>query len=112
MVTVGGGGGGGDLDPLVTLGVVVVARGLLSRPVGVGHGVGSEVRVTQVVETIEPGEVRVAGHPETDHHQLGLQAEGEVNTPVDHQHQSVLAVWPTRYLMILLTCVYVMDVCI
>ena len=72
VVTLGGGGGGGDLHPLVTLGVVVVARGLLPRPVGVGHGVRSEVGVTQIVETIEPGEVRVAGHPETDHHQLGL----------------------------------------
>ena len=50
MVAVGGGGGGGDLDPLVTLGVVVVARGLLPRPVGVGHGVGSEVGVTQIAE--------------------------------------------------------------
>ena len=73
VVVMGGGGGGGDPDPLTAVRFVVVGRvGVvtlaLGSPVRVGHRVGAEVRVAQVIQPVEPAQVGVAStgrHSET-----------------------------------------------
>ena len=73
LVVVRGGGGGGDPHPLAAVRLVVVGRVgvvplVLPSPVRVGHRVGAEIRVAQVIQPVEPAQVGVAttaSHSET-----------------------------------------------
>ena len=82
-VVVVGGGGGRDPDSLTAVrlvvvgGVVVVPGALAGGPVRVGHRVGAEVRVAQVVQPVEPAQVGVVV---TSHSETGI-----INTGISNQ---------------------------
>ena len=82
-VVVVGGGGGRDPDSLTAVrlvvvgGGVVVPGGLAGRPVRVGHRVGAEVGVAQVVQPVEPAQVGVVV---TSHSETGI-----INTGISNQ---------------------------
>ena len=77
-VVVVGGGGGRYPHPLTAVGlvvgggVVVVPRVVLVGPVCVGHRVGAEVGIAQIIQPVEPAEVGVATSTSTRHSETGI----------------------------------------